>query len=111
MKNTENKDIEKIKDLLDAVNVPFSEYKDTYNKMINIKDLVVKMDEDSQESTIVENAILRAAEEGLLDADEAVEFIYGSITAFISNGLIRGLVFKDKKGVVQIVKFNVMFSI
>lgn len=111
MKEAENKDIERIKELLGAVKVPFSEYKDTYNKMCNAKDLVIKMDEDSQEATIVENAILRAAEDGKLNADEALEFINGSITAFLFNGFIKGLVYKDKKNVVKIVRFNVIFSI
>lgn len=111
MKNTEKKDIEKVKELLGAVRAPFSEYKDTYNKMCNAKELVVKMDEDSQEATIVENAILRAAEEEILTADEALEAIDGSITAFLFYGILRGLVYKNKKGTLEISRFNVTVRI
>lgn len=111
MKNTENKDIENIKDLLGSVNVPFSEYKDTYNKICNAKELIIKMNEDSQESTIVENAILAAAENGILTADEAFELLGGGITAFLSYGNLLGFIYKDKKGNIKISKFNVTIRI
>lgn len=105
------KDIEKLKELICAVRVPFSEYKDTYNKMCNTEEQVVDMNEDSQESTIVENAILEAAENGILTADEALELLGGSITAFLSYGNLLGFVYKDKKGDVKISKFNVTVRI
>lgn len=111
MKNTENKDIEKIKDLLGAVKVPFSKYKDTYNKMCNTEDQVVDMNEDSQEATIIENAILKAAEEGILTANEAFELLVRSIAAFLSYGNLLGFIFKDKKGTIKISKFNVTVRI
>lgn len=100
------KDIEKLKEIIGAVRVPFSEYKDTYNKMCNTEEQVVDMNEDSQEATIVENAILEAAEKGILTANEAFELLGGSITAFLSYGNLLGFVFKDKKGNIKIRKFN-----
>lgn len=111
MKDTEKKDIEKVKELLDAVNAPFSEYKDTYNKMCNAKELVVKMSEDTQEATIVENAILRAAAKGEFEAGLALELINGAISVFLFNGVLRGIVYKDKKGTVRISSFEVTISI
>lgn len=100
------KDIEKVKEIIGAVRVPFSEYKDTYNKMCNTKEQVVDMNEDSQEATIIENAILEAAENGILNADECLELLGGSITAFLSYGNLLGFVYKDKKGDIKISKFN-----
>lgn len=112
MKDKEKTDLEKVRELFDAVNVPFSEYKDTYNKMCNAKELVVKMDEDSQEATIVENAILRMATKKELKADLALELVSGAITAFLSDyGFLQKIIYKDKKGTVQICRFLIQFSI
>lgn len=105
------KDIEKLKKLIGAVKVPFSEYKDTYNKMCNTEDLVVDMSEDSQEATIIENAILEAGENGILNADEAFELLGGSITAFLTYGNLLGFIYKDRKGNIKISKFNVAVRI
>lgn len=97
MKNTEKTDLEKLEEILGGVEVPFSEYKDTYNKMRNAKKTIVDMDEDSQEATIVENAIMGAARKGILTAEEAFIFMSGSIMAFLSHGQLLGLVYNDKK--------------
>lgn len=105
------KDIEKVKELISAVRVPFSEYKDTYNKMCNTEEQVVDMNEDSQESTIVENALLEAAKNGILNADEALKLLGGSITAFLSYGNLLGFVYKDKKNDIKISKFNITVRI
>lgn len=105
------KDIEKLKEIIGAVRVPFSEYKDTYNKMCNTEEQVVDMNEDSQEATIIENAILEAAEKGILTANEAFELLGGSITAFLSYGNLLGFIYKDKKGNIKISKFNVTVRI
>lgn len=111
MKDKEKTDLEKVKELFDAVNVPFSEYKDTYTKMSNAKELVVKMEEDSQEATIVENAILRMAAKREFRAGLALELINGAITAFLSDGFLQKIIYKDKKGTVKICRFLVQFSI
>ena len=105
------KDIEKVKEILNVVTMPFSEYKDTYNKMCNTKEQVVDMNEDSQESTIIENAILKAAENGILNTDDVLELLGGSITAFLSYGNLVGLVYKDKKGNIKISKFKATIRI
>lgn len=88
-----------LENLLHSVNAPFSEYKDTYNKMCNAANPVrVNLNEDSQEATIVENALIRAGLSGELDADLVLKLLIVADKVSVYKGelLVAG---KGKKAV------------
>lgn len=65
-----------LKQLLHMVNAPFSEYEVAYNRLCNSKDIVkVNMDEDSDEATIIEDALIVAGIAGHLTSDTVLNIL------------------------------------
>ncbi len=69
-----------LKNLLHSVNAPYSEYRNTYNKLHAPHAARVNMKEDSQEATIIENALIVAALEHRLPAIIALDLLQNATT-------------------------------